>query len=228
MDQADWFYKADDDTYAIPENMRFMLSGYDPKDPLHFGCKFKPFVKSGWMSGGSGYVLSHEAVRRLVEEAFADPEKCARETSYPEDVVISQCLENVDAFAGDSRDVDLRGRFFPLAPVEHLAKEYLSLTDWYWEYIYYPTEDGLDGLSRNAIAFHYMTPQRMYEMDYLIYELQPYGIVVQPQALPKRQTIQELIDGKEESDARTIKPGRQFTDEEEEYVEPVELTSQTN
>lgn len=171
-------------------------------------------------------MLSREAVRRLIEEAFPNPRICDPTSPYPEDVVISQCLENVNAFAGDSRDVDLRGRFFPMPPVEHLVKEFLARTDWYWEYIYYPTEDGLDGCSRNAIAFHYISPQRMYEMDYLIYELQPYGIVVEPQALPKRQTIQQLIDGKEESDLRTPSPGRQFTDEE--YVDPVELFTPIN
>lgn len=40
------------------ENLRFMLLAYNPTDPVYFGCKFKPLVKQGYMSGGSGYVLS--------------------------------------------------------------------------------------------------------------------------------------------------------------------------
>ncbi|QQP41194.1 Uncharacterized protein FKW44_015482 [Caligus rogercresseyi] len=57
--------KADDDTYVIVENLRYLLQNYSSSDPLHFGCRFKPFTKSGYMSGGAGYVLSREALDRL-------------------------------------------------------------------------------------------------------------------------------------------------------------------
>lgn len=48
------------------ENLRYMLYSYKPTDSMYFGCRFKPYVKQGYMSGGAGYVLSKEALRRFV------------------------------------------------------------------------------------------------------------------------------------------------------------------
>ncbi|XP_013102271.1 glycoprotein-N-acetylgalactosamine 3-beta-galactosyltransferase 1 [Stomoxys calcitrans] len=192
LDEYDWFLKADDDTYVIVENLRLFLYPMSTEAPVYFGCKFKPLVRQGYMSGGAGYVLSKEALKRFVELGYSNKTICHPGKGGSEDKEMGKCLQNVGVVAGDSRDDQHRGRFFPSGPNGHLKPKPKS--NWYWRYIYYATEDGLNCCSDYAISFHYIHPDQMYVMDYLIYTLRPFGILPNSLQLPPKKDMNELLD----------------------------------
>ncbi|XP_050418929.2 glycoprotein-N-acetylgalactosamine 3-beta-galactosyltransferase 1 [Patella vulgata] len=179
LDQADWFVKADDDSYFIVENLRYFLKDHDPNKPLYFGRRFKPYVSQGYMSGGAGYVLSKQALVNFVTQAIPDATKCRSDHGGAEDLEMGKCLANVGVAAGDSRDELGRERFNPFIPEHHLIPGILPANMWYWQYNYYPTQNGPECCSDYAISFHYVPPNMMYVLEYFIYHLKPFGLRIQ-------------------------------------------------
>lgn len=53
LDDYDWFFKGDDVSFLMVENLRYLLSSYSTDDPIYFGHKFNtPNHKWGYFSGG--------------------------------------------------------------------------------------------------------------------------------------------------------------------------------
>ncbi|XP_033761657.1 glycoprotein-N-acetylgalactosamine 3-beta-galactosyltransferase 1-B-like [Pecten maximus] len=171
LDEADWFLKADDDTYVILENLRYLLEPYSPNDPVYFGHHFKTLVKQGYYSGGAGYVLSKEALRRLVVKGIPSG-KCTIE-GFDEDVNVGKCMEYLGVRTTNSTDSHGRSRFHCLQPWSHLMGQY---PEWYYRYDANGARYGQDSLSDYAISFHYLKPWFMYAFEYAVYHLRPYGI----------------------------------------------------
>ncbi|XP_059471132.1 glycoprotein-N-acetylgalactosamine 3-beta-galactosyltransferase 1-like [Neocloeon triangulifer] len=178
INDYDWFFKADDDAYVVIENMRKMLLPYNPDEPAYFGYHFKQLVLNGYMAGGGGYVLSRHTLKRLVTEAFV-----GNRTNCPltppgmpiEDFFIGTCLQDIGINPSDSRDFKGHFRFFP-TNIDRYVSTDLSDQDWFYRLLYWPYKEKSDCCSKAPISFHYMTPDRFYMMEYLVYNLNIFSV----------------------------------------------------
>ncbi|XP_018785224.1 PREDICTED: glycoprotein-N-acetylgalactosamine 3-beta-galactosyltransferase 1-like [Bactrocera latifrons] len=195
--ETDWFFKADDDAYAFIENMRYFLYAYSPEMPIYFGYKLLYGGRKDevYMSGGSGFVSSREAVRLFVELAIVNKSGCDINNHYnPDDVAIGECFRAVDVIAGDSRDVHGEARFYLFAPFMVLMPEVINKPFWYFNYSFYNPRSCKDCLAKYPMAFHYMTPADMYLSEFFGYEFWTIDLPDEPEeVLPKKLSWDEVV-----------------------------------
>ncbi|PIC35151.1 hypothetical protein B9Z55_014594 [Caenorhabditis nigoni] len=160
----DWYFKGDDDTYLIVENLQRYLATLDPNKPYFIGYRLSRRTETGYNAGGSGYVMSREAMRIFAEKLFNDKEKCPYHEW--EDYAIAQCLASVGIVPLDSRDEKGRQRFLPWRPEQHF---YADLTRSFqmdpiqiWGPAIY---------HENLISMHHLYPDEIRLIDGLLYSI---------------------------------------------------------
>ncbi|KAL5286919.1 C1GALT1.2 family protein [Megaselia abdita] len=185
LNQYDWFLKADDDTFMIMENLRYLLYQYNPLSPIYLGNRLNSSLGEEFMSGGSGYVLSRNALSRFVEIGMLGGKYCKQKNDYPpEDMELSKCLKELNVTDIDSRDLNGRKRMFSLSPEKHLFKD--ESDSWH------PEAVGRNCCSSRTISFHYISPAKMYAMEFLLYELKLFGLKREEDELPFKNYSVEL------------------------------------
>ncbi|KPP63617.1 C1GALT1-specific chaperone 1-like [Scleropages formosus] len=162
-----WFFIARATTFAIIENLKYLLLGKDPNEPFYIGN----VLKSGdldYVEYNSGVVLSYEAVRRLME-AFKDEYKCPQNGNalwnLKEEKELAVCLRFCGVYAENGEDSEGNGLFNSKS-------------------VYDLISEGMKERSSNvvksccsdlAITFSGMSPSEMQVMMFGVYRLRPYG-----------------------------------------------------
>ncbi|KAJ8298981.1 hypothetical protein KUTeg_023041 [Tegillarca granosa] len=169
FDDADWFMKADDNTYVIVENLRYFLSTKNTNELIFFGHHFQAINKNGFFSGGSGYVLSKAALKRY-STTPSITNKC-RKDGEAEDAAMGECMEKLGVEVGDSIDSKGRSRFHCFDVRSHVFGHYPK---WYYSYDSHGAKKGIENISDYPVSFHYIDPKTMYLLEFYIYHLKLY------------------------------------------------------
>lgn len=162
-----WFFLAQPTTFAIVENLKYLVLTKDPGEPFYLGNA----VKSGeldYVSLDSGIVLSYEALKRLVE-VFEDEDKCPEQGralwKLSEDKQLAVCLKYKGVFAENGEDSHGKS-VFNSKSVDSLITD--SMRD--------NPNNVVEGCcSDMAVTFNGMSPNQMQVMMFGVYRLRPYG-----------------------------------------------------
>ncbi|XP_016991238.1 glycoprotein-N-acetylgalactosamine 3-beta-galactosyltransferase 1 [Drosophila rhopaloa] len=184
LNDADWFLEADDETYVLMENLRYMVYPYSPELAIYFGYP--------------GTVMSRAALRRFVEVSLPNPSKCEPKDAGPTGGKLKECLENANVMAGNSCDSEGRRRMYLVEP-QARSNMYLRYDPkfWFWKFLAYRTQDGIFSWSNYAVSFHYVQHRYMHCFEYMIYRLRAFGRRLPVESLPVKYgtTVKKDIKG---------------------------------
>ena len=183
LQQYDYFFKADDDTYAIMPNLKHNIARLEqlhPGQPLFMGRRLVYGGDKGvFNSGGAGYVLNKKALALFI--THMDKHKDANTPTGPEDVHVAEVLALAGVFPADTEASDGH-TFFPLNPEATFIYKIGSWGknawfDTYQERLYGGKEQyhqrfpccGVRCCSRYTATFHYTSKKNMFVMHNLLF-----------------------------------------------------------
>ena len=131
----DWYLKSDDNTFIFVDNLKKFLQEKNSTQPVTYGYDMKLIVDRGYHSGGAGYVLSNEALKRIGSQLVSNYSFCPN--SGVEDVDVAKCLRKLSVYPEKSIDEMGRERFHPFDVGTHLMG---GFPDWYFQYATNPVK----------------------------------------------------------------------------------------
>lgn len=116
-------------------------------------------------------------------------------------IVLGRCLKGLALFVNDHDEFNQK-RFFPYSLEAHFEKK-LDPNTWYSDYLWKNvTPGGLQCCSDTFVEMHYVLPDEMQALEFLIYHLHPFGLQKNlTEKLPRKFSLNEII---ETSDQRSF------------------------
>ena len=193
----DWVLVTGDDTFVIPENLRYYVAPLNSSQPHYLGHAMK-FWAQEYNWGPAGYALSLAAVRLLLTK-FPSAEKCEAGGKYWKnaDWYLGKHLASLGVKVRDTRDHAGKSRFNGYSFQKLLFPGGVSLFERYWRDSIYLSPDGPKCCSNHAVTFHGMlSMSKMHQLQYLFYHLRPFpdgGVLgnVPPPLLPANPFLTE-------------------------------------
>jgi len=151
LPKAKWYFKVDDDTFVFPANYLQSLQKLNSEAPAYIGMTLH-FPDQAINSGGAGWTISRFALQKLYPHlnTCRDMFMHHGEEMEGEDVVIWECLKK---WVPNIAITDNKGQY-------HSEPEAVLG-------VYRGRNPG--GLVTRPISFHYMSWNRMFAMEWLMW-----------------------------------------------------------
>ncbi|XP_063046278.1 C1GALT1-specific chaperone 1 [Engraulis encrasicolus] len=162
-----WFFMARPTTFAIIENLKYLILDKDPSQPFYLGRS----QKSGeleYVEFDSGIVFSYDALRRLMDILKNDdlcPARGRAIWKVSEEKQLAICLKYAGVYAENGEDAHGLS-LFNSQSISTLITDSISKN---------PDKVLESCCSDMAISFSGLSPNQMQVMMYGVYRLRPYG-----------------------------------------------------
>lgn len=167
-DQYDYVFKGDDDTYLLYENLEALVSQFSSDELIHTGLLMRDGKSPQFFSGGSGYILSREALKAIIDHGITSsdrPEKCNL-ADGPEDTRLADCARAVGVAQYRCLESNQSELFFNRGLDYMFSRRRLRFTS--------GREPNWKPYSQHLISMHYMNGAMEYVMEFLIYHVGTY------------------------------------------------------
>lgn len=130
-DEFKWVLIAGDYTYAVVENLRYMIAGLDSNESYYLGHVFRNY-NDQYNVEDAGYVLSWPALK-VFHEKFPNINSCVKSEYWQNgDWTLGNVLETHGIKPRDTRDIMERARFLPFNLEKLLIPGGISVFSRYW------------------------------------------------------------------------------------------------
>lgn len=170
--QINWILVASDRTYAIVENLRYMVAGLDWNESFYLGHTLRDY-DGQYNVHDAGYALSWGAMT-VLGDLFAHSESCSEPDFWRDgDRTLGQVLQQAGINCRDTRDVWEKSRFLPYNLEKLLIPGSISVFSNYWRQSSFLSPEGSGCCSDFVITLSDVSGDKMYMLEYIVYHLKP-------------------------------------------------------